>query len=127
MKNKIKPLAKKHLFRNVLCRLFGTKPREDWRDLLADVEPLPIYFVCPFCGVRTPMEARKPRPDGRTIAQTIIDEVQSTDFQEKAVEYLKDVAPNLPEFEYKITAYELEKMEVMTSEEHLKKHQIRRL
>ena len=132
---KVKKLTRRHRFRNALRQLFHRKPREDWRDLLADIDEMhkvpaefqTLYFVCPCCGARTPIDKPKPLPDGRTIAQTIIDEVPSTDFQKKAVEFLKDVAPNLPEAEYKITAYELEKMEAVTREEHLKKHQIRRL
>jgi hypothetical protein len=69
-----------------------------------------MYFVCPCCGMRTPMEAPIPRPDGRTIAQTIIDEVPSTDYQKKAVEFLKELVPGYPEHTYNITAVNLEAM-----------------
>lgn len=51
-----------------------------------------------------------PRPDGRTIAQTIIDEVPHTDYQKKAVEFLKELAPGYPEHTYKLTAVNLEAM-----------------
>ena len=79
--SKIKPLVKKHRFRRWLRRLFGIKPRAS--DLLASIDEMhevpvkfpTMYFVCPCCGARTPMEAPRPRPDGYTIAQTIIDEI----------------------------------------------------
>lgn len=78
---KIKPLSKKHRFRRWLRRLFGLKPRAS--DLLANIDEMhevpvkfpTMYFVCPCCGARTPMETPRPRPDGYTIAQTIIDEI----------------------------------------------------
>ena len=116
---KIKKLTRKHRLPRWMRRLLGIP--------VEPVEFETLRLDCPLCGTRKYMKIPKTRPDGRTIAQTIIDEVPQTDFQKKAVEFLKEVAPNLPEAEYKITAYELEKMEVVTSEEHLKKHQIRRL
>ena len=118
---KVKKLTRRHRFRNALRRLFGRKPREDWRDLLADIDEMhevpaefpTLYFVCPCCGTKTPMEERKPRPDGYTIAQTIIDEVQTTDFQEKAIKWLKEADPNRPEVVYKMAAHCMEKLQDM--------------
>ena len=115
---KIKPLAKKYRLPRWMRQLLGIKPKEDYRRYLADidemhtvpVEPPTMYFICPCCGARTPMEARRPRPNGRTIAQTIIDEVPPTDYQKKAIEFLKELAPGYPEHTYKLTAVNLEAM-----------------
>lgn len=116
---KIKKLTRKHRLPRWLRRLFGIKERRPRAsDLLANLDEMhevpvelpTMYFVCPCCGTRTPMEARKPRPDGRTIAQTIIDEVPQTDYQKRAVEFLKELAPGYPEHTYKLTAVNLEAM-----------------
>lgn len=64
-----------------------------------------------------------PYPDGRTIAQTIIDEVPPTDFQKRAVELLKEVAPGHPNRVYEITAKNLESLKAVTDEEHSEIHQ----
>lgn len=78
---KIKPLARKRLFRRWLRFLGVKQPRAS--DLLANIDEMhtvptelpTLYFVCPCCGARTPMETPRSRSDGYTIAQTIIDEI----------------------------------------------------
>lgn len=69
------------------------------------------YNFCPNCGEKkTDRYERDLHPDGRTIAQTIIDEVPSTDYQKKAVEFLKELCPGYPDYTYKLTAVDLEVM-----------------
>ena len=116
---KIKKLTRKHCLPRWMRRLLGIKERRPRAsDILANLDEMhevpakfpTLYFVCPCCGTKTPMEERKPRPDGYTIAQTIIDEVPTTDYQKRAVEFLKAVAPDYPEYAYKVTAVNLEAM-----------------
>lgn len=160
--SKIKPLTKKRPFRRFIRRLFGIKPKLRASDFLANIDemhesrPSCLHTICPCCGKEIPLfgtARRDSRPDGRTIAQTIIDEVPYTDYQKRAVEILKELAPGYPEYTYNITAVDLEAIrkappyeeyiqelserlnsrvtpfsaiEVVDGEEHRKIHQIRK-
>lgn len=116
---KIKPLSKKHRLQRWLRQLLGIKKdRPRMSDLLANIDEMhtvptnrpPIVFKCPCCGTHTLMEPPKPRPDGRTIAQIIIDEVPPTYIPKKAVKFLKEISPGYPEYTYNLAAINLEAM-----------------
>lgn len=90
---KIKPLAKKHHFRNALRRLFGIKERRPRAsDLLANLDEMhevpvapvefeTLCFDCPVCGTRKYMKIPKTRSDGYIIEKTIIDEQLRAEFE----------------------------------------------
>ena len=121
----IKKLTRKHRLPRWMRRLLGIKERRPRpSDLLANLDEMhevpvelpTLFFVCPCCGARSPMgtTTTTTRPDGYAIAQTIIDEVpQQTDFQEKAIKWLKEADPNRPEYVYKIAAHYMEKLQDM--------------